>query len=153
MARGGACAVSPEELCVCENLTGSKWRRLLQRILLCEGNNTPPQQQRRQRRVAEHLSSSWACRSCFSPGQGALLVEGQRPGAHPPESLLCDWGVAGGWGDRPAARSPGLGDDAKAAGGPQSEHFAAPAPSAPRGRGPRSGGPGGAGSVGRVDLS
>lgn len=87
----------PEELCVCENLTGSKWRRLLQRILLCEGNNTPPRQRRRRRRrAAEHLSSSRARRGCFPPGQWALRVEGQRQGAHPPESLLCYWGVAGG---------------------------------------------------------
>ncbi|XP_053058631.1 translation initiation factor IF-2-like [Acinonyx jubatus] len=81
------------------SLTGSKWRRLLQRLLLCEGNNTPPRRQRRRRRrlrLAEHLPSGWACRRSVYPGQGALREEGQRQGAHPPESLLCDWGVAGG---------------------------------------------------------
>ncbi|XP_053756579.1 spidroin-1-like [Panthera pardus] len=96
---GAAPAQCAAELCVCESLTGSKWRRLLQRLLLCEGNNTPPRRQRRRRRrlrLAEHLPSGWACRRSVYPGQGALREEGQRQGAHPPESLLCDWGVAGG---------------------------------------------------------
>lgn len=99
--RGGEAApaqCAAEELCVCESLTGSKWRRLLRRLLLCEGNNTPPRQRRRRRRLqlAEHLPSGWACRRSVYPGQGAPWEEGQRQGAHPPESLLCDWGVAGG---------------------------------------------------------
>lgn len=98
-----------------------KWRRLLQRLLLCEGNNTPPRQRRRRRRLrrlrlAEHLPSGWACRRSVYPGQGALREEGQRQGAHPPESLLCDWGVAGG-----SSRSaePGLRGRREGSPGPQ----------------------------------
>lgn len=120
--RGGEAApaqCAAEELCVCESLTGSKWRRLLQRLLLCEGNNTPPRQRRRRRRrlrLAEHLPSGRACRRSVYPGQGALREEGQRQGAHPPESLLCDWGVAGG-----SSRSaePGLRGRREGSPGPQ----------------------------------
>lgn len=142
--RGGEAApaqCAAEELCVCESLTGSKWRRLLQRLLLCEGNNTPPRQRRRQRRLrlAEHLPRAWACRHSVYSGQGALREEGQRQGAHPPESLLCDWGVTGG-----SSRSaePGLRGRREGNPGPQPGAQRRSRPLRPPGPGPRSGGPG-----------
>lgn len=150
--RGGEVApaqCASEELCVCESLTGSKWRLLLQRLLLCEGNNTPPRQRRR--RLAEHLPSGWACRRSVFPGQGALREEGQRQGAHPPESLLCDWGVARGLVPQRGAGAEG---ETRGEPGPPTRRAAPLPPCPPPGAGARvPGGRGGAGSLGPAGLS
>lgn len=137
--RGGEAApaqCAAEELCVCESLTGSKWRRLLQRLLLCEGNNTPPRHQRRQQRrlrLAEHLPGGWACRRSVYSGPGAHREEEQRQGAHPPESLLCDWGVTGG---SSCSAEPGLRGRREGSPGPQPGAPCRSRPLCPPGPGP-----------------
>lgn len=80
----------------------------------------------------------------LSPGQGTLREEGQRQGAHPPESLLCDWGVAGGLVPQRGARAEGA---TRGEPGPPARRAAPLPPSAPPGAGARV--PGGRGGAGK----
>lgn len=140
-----------EELCVCESLTGSKWRRLLQRLLLCEGNNTPPRQQRRRLRLAEHLSRGWACRRSVSSGRGAHREEEQRQGGPSPGIPSLRLGSNRGLVPQRGARAEG---ETRGEPGPPARRAWPLPPSLPPGAGARvPGGRGGAGSLGPAGLS